>query len=153
MGNVSTTHTEKVYRRYNNTKGYGNKSEKSTEGIWAGEIHWFQWLCQDDYFMDLVVKRWKELLPVTINLVEETELGISRIDYLLAAYQPAFERNYLPKEQGGAGWTVNKQALKIDYDKPPETYAENVELLRQWLIERIAWLDAEFSKMLPGTSE
>ena len=72
MGNVSTTYSEKIYRIYNNTKEYENRSKKSTEGFWA----------------------------------------------------------------------VNQK----------KTYSEHVELLRQWLIDRIAWPDAEFERRVSNPS-
>ena len=83
-------------------------------------------------------------------LVHEVNKGKERV--LKASYQPAFERNYLAKSEGGAGWALDKQALKVDYDKPPKTYPEHVELLRQWLIDRIAWLDAEFERIVSNSS-
>lgn len=148
MGNVSTTHTEDIYKKYNNLPGYGTGTSKSAEGFWAYDVNWYQWLCKDEYFMNLVVNRWKEMLPETWNLVQKTEEKVSRIDYILAAYQTNFERNYLSKKEGGAGWTLKKQELLIDYDKPPATYIEHAEYLRQWLTDRISWLDSEFDKLL-----
>lgn len=148
MGNVSTTHTENIYKTYNNLPGYGTGTGKSTEGFWACDVNWYRWLCKDDYFMKLVVKRWNEMLPETWNLVQETEDKISRIDYLLTAYQTNFERNYLSKKEGGAGWKLKKQELLIDYDKPQATYTEHAEYLRQWVTERISWLDSSFNSIL-----
>ena len=147
MGNVSTTHTEAIYMQYNNVSGYGTGTGIPSEGFWACNMNWYQWLCKDDYFMKLVATRWKEMLPDTLNLVQGTEEKISRIDYFLAAYQANFERNYRSKAEGGAGWQLQKQELLVDYDKPQATYIEHVEYLRQWLTDRINWLDSEFDKL------
>ena len=144
MGNVSVTHTETIYKKYNNN-GYGTKSGKSYEGLWVQNVNWYKWLCKDEYFMDLVKARWNELLPVTENLVYSTENKLNRIDWLLEEYLDAFERNYTSKSEGGAGWKVNRQELLIDYDYPGATYMENVEQLKEWLKLRIEWLDNEFN--------
>jgi len=148
MGNVSTTHTEAIYKKYNNLPGYGTGTGEATEGFWACDVNWYQWLCKDEYFMTLVVKRWKEMLPETWNLVQKTEEKVSRIDYFLAAYQTNFERNYQSKKEGGAGWKLQKQELLIDYDKPQATYSEHAEFLRQWLTDRITWLDSAFDEII-----
>ena len=46
----------------------------------------------------------------------------------------------------GYGWKVNKQSLVIDYNRPAQTYIGNVEQLREWLENRIAWLNSELIK-------
>ena len=69
------------------------------------------------------------------------------MDYYLNNYADYFEKNYLPKEDGGAGWIVDKMIYFIEYDKPGKTYKDNVEYLRTWLENRIDWLDKEFSAL------
>lgn len=147
MGNVSTTHWETIYKQYNNASGYGDGSADSTHGFWANDKNWYRWLCQDEYFMDLVIKRWKEMLPYTINLATANELGPSRIDYFMEEYGPAFENNCLSKEEGGAGWVLYEQFTLMEYEKVLETHGEHVDLLRDWLVARVAWLDAAFDAL------
>ena len=141
MGNVSTSHEEEAYIKYNNKKTSG----KSYEGLWANNTNWYKWLCEDEYFMGLVKARWNEMLPITNSLVYDSENGVSVIDRYLSMYQINFENNYKTRSEGGAGWKVNKQTLAIDYDKPASTYVGNVELLEDWLINRIDWLNGEFN--------
>lgn len=145
LGNVSSSHWEPIYHEYNNNGGYGNGSNDSTEGIWADKQNWYKWLCQDEYFMNLVKQRWTELLPVTMNLVQENEWGVSRMDYFLNAYTDQLVRNYQSKEEGGAGWQIGAEALGIEYNYKFSDYAESVEHLRQWLLDRILWLDTQYN--------
>lgn len=145
FGNVSSSHWEPIYHEYCNNGGYGNGSNDSTEGVWADKQNWYKWLCQDEYFMNLVKERWTELLPVTMNLVEENEHGISRVDYLLNAYEEQLLRNYQSKDEGGAGWPIEGMALGIEYNYNFTSYAESVEHFRQWLLDRILWLDTQYN--------
>lgn len=141
MGNVSVKHSEDAYYRYSNK---GSKGE-SYEGLWATAFSWYKALCEDEYFMSLVKERWEELLPITMNLVNAVDGVPSAIDLFLNEYQSSFEKNYLPVGEGGAGWKVGKQSLAIDYDYPADTYIGNVNILREWLTNRIDWLNNEFN--------
>ena len=53
--------------------------------------------------------------------------------HFLKYYNLYFEKNYLPKSEGGAGWKVDKRAHFIEYDKLGNTYMDNVDYLRKWL--------------------
>ncbi len=145
MGNVSHTFYEWHFHEYNNNMGYGLNNKDSTQGLWASKRNWYKWLCQDEYFMALVKQRWVELLPITWNLVQENELGISRMDYFLNAYRENFLRNYLPQAEGGAGWRFDKIALGLEYRYMFTSYTECEAHLRDWLKKRITWLDAQFN--------
>ena len=116
MGNVSRFYRERHFYEYNNMFGYGLDNNDSTQGMWASKRNWYKWLCQDEYFMDLVRQRWVELLPVTMNLVVDNELGMNRMDYFINAYRDQIERNYLPVAEGGAGWNLYKMTLGFEYD-------------------------------------
>ena len=141
MGNVSSSHYEDVYKRYSNVNSSGN----SYEGLWTRNILWYKWLCEDSYFMELVVKRWNELLPTTMSLVYDGDDSLSLINQYLTNYSEYLEKNYASKDKGGAGWKVNKKTLSIEYDGPASTYVGNVGLLEDWLINRIDWLNNEFN--------
>lgn len=145
LGNVSRVHWEPVYHEYNNNGGYGSGSNDSTDGRWADKQNWYKWLCQDEYFMNQVKLRWTELLPVSRNLFEENELGVSRIDYLLNGYREQILRNYQSKAEGGAGWSLEAEALGVELDYRYTDYTESVEHLREWLRKRIMWLDTQFN--------
>jgi hypothetical protein len=95
--------------------------------------------------MNQVKQRWTELLPVSRNLFEENELGVSRIDYLLNGYREQILRNYQSKAEGGAGWSLEAEALGVELDYRYTDYTESVEHLREWLRKRIMWLDTQFN--------
>lgn len=140
MGNVSQTHWEAIYKRYHNTGGNGDGSGDSTRGFWCNSKDFYRWLCQDEFFMELVRERWNELKPVTLNLVYDNEWGENRIDWYLNQYGQALEENYLE-----AGWSVNVPESSYEYGTPADDHCGNVELLRQWLIKRIDWLDSQWA--------
>lgn len=147
MGNASRVLGETIYNKYHNIKGHGSNSGNSYEGFWVKDKGWYKWLCEDEYFMNLVRTRWEETKPMTESLIYETDGQESVMDYYLNNYADYFEKNYLPKEDGGAGWIVDKMIYFIEYDKPGKTYKDNVEYLRTWLENRIDWLDKEFSAL------
>lgn len=140
MGNVSGKSRETTYRTYHNLSGYGNGSGDSAEGFWCEQKDFYRWLCQDDYFMDLVRTRWAQLKSVTDNLVIDNDLGQNRIDMYLSQISNELKSNYT-----GAGWSVSTPDSAYEYHSPADDYTGNVELLRQWLIRRINWLDEQWS--------
>lgn len=142
MGNLTKNHWEDTYMEYHNLSGYGDGSGDSTHSFWANEKDFYRWLCQDEAFMKLVAKRWAEVKAMTDNLVQANELGLSRIDWYLENAGEILESNYTKE---GAGWPLSYKLVSLEYDEPAKDYVGNVEILRNWLIRRIAWLDNAFS--------
>lgn len=142
MGNLTKNHYEDTYKEYHNLSGYGDGSGDSTHGFWANKKDFYRWLCQDEQFMKLVAKRWAEMKPMTDNLVLANELGLSRIDWYLKNAGEILESNYTKE---GAGWPLSYKLVSLEYDEPAKDYIGNVEILRNWLIGRITWLDTAFS--------
>ena len=69
MGNVSTARKgDEIYLLYNNDLGRGDDSRDSASAFWA-QRDWYEWLCQDPAFMQLVCQRWRQVYPITENLV------------------------------------------------------------------------------------
>ena len=141
MGNLTKDHWEDTYKKYHNMPGYGDGSEDSTHGFWGNEKDFYRWLCKDEAFMKLVVKRWAEVKSMTDNLVRANELGLSRIDWYLENAGEILESNYTSE---GAGWPLHCKLVNLEYDEPAKDYVGNVEILRNWLIGRINWLDNAF---------
>jgi hypothetical protein len=142
MGNLTKNHWEDTYMEYHNMSGYGDGSGDSTHGLWADKKDFYRWLCQDEAFMQLVAKRWAEVKAMTDNLVQANELGLSRIDWYLENAGEILESNYTKE---GAGWPLSYKLVSLEYDEPAKDYVGNVEILRNWLTRRIAWLDSAFS--------
>lgn len=171
MGNVSAEKEEFKYAAYNNVEGaavFGG----SAYGLWAATGDYYYWLCRDPWFMELVQQRWQAVRPVVENLAVDNELGENLIDRYLAEYEEELAGNFYGSREGAAYergapvpggsqgdgetvsahgsvgrdtcWTVNEPAHMSEWQEPAETYIENVEMLRLWLIKRVAYLDSQF---------
>lgn len=124
-GNCSSEY----YTGYNNVTTSGD----STEGLYC-YAQWYRRLLEIPAFRELVLERYLEVQPLIINLTTDNELGKNRIDRLLSRYGESFCDNY---ER-----TLQKvdEAYSILERIPDDTYEENVEYMREWLIKRNAWL-------------
>lgn len=109
--------------------------------------------------MELVHQRWQAVRPVVENLAVDNELGENLIDRYLAAYEEELSGNFYGSGEGTAYesgdsvrggnckdncWTVDEPAHMSEWQEPAATYAGNVEMLRQWLIQRAVYLDSQF---------
>lgn len=138
MGNVSQKSAEWKYWNYNNQDESTDQSGDSTRGYWA-QKDFYMWLWQDSWFRQQVLDRWAELRPVIENLYCENELGQSRLDAYIAAYQPDCESNYTE-----AKWPLGWPSGRLENQEPEKTWLGNVELLRSWLSRRAQWLDEQW---------
>lgn len=111
-----------------------NTSGDSTESFYCRKI-WYRELFGCQKFGELVRKRYAKLQPQIVNLTTDNELGLNRIDRLIAKYGKSFAANYEK-----AGWSVSYVYGEFESRYPAKTYEGNVEYLREWLIRRNAWL-------------
>jgi len=139
MGNVSVEKDEDKYAIYFT----GSIEEKpdtddfydSAEGKWVEYGDYYYWLCMDPWFMKKVSKRWSEIRDITENIALDNQLGTNLIDRYLSAYGTELEEDF----------DMYKGELHIsEWQTPADTYEENVEMLRQWLVKRIEYLDTIF---------
>jgi len=138
MGNVSQKSAEWKYWNYNNQDESTDQSGDSTKGYWA-QKDFYMWLWQDGWFRQQVMDRWAEIRGITENLYAENDLGISRLDAYIGAYQPDCESNFTE-----AGWPLSRPTGNLDDRYPADTWVGNVERLRDWLSRRAAWLDSQW---------
>lgn len=138
MGNVSQKSAEWKYWNYNNQDESTDRSGDSARAYWA-QKDYYMWLWQDEWFRQQVVSRWGELRGVIENLYAENDLGISRLDAYMEAYQTDCESNFTE-----AGWRLNRPTGNLDDRYPADTWVGNVEKLRDWLQRRAAWLDSQW---------
>lgn len=121
---------------------------ESYKGLWCQQFRWFEKLMEIPEFYNMVVNRYKEVLPLISNMIYGNT-GNS-INSVTTAYAQSFARNYTPKSLGGAGWSVpdRDSADGISYAGTAkwQSYSEAVEFLREWLIHRNDYLKAQFSK-------
>lgn len=125
----------------------------SYKGIHCTEMKWYEYLMKSDEFVAKVNARIKEMFPTIENMYKSNNLGTNQIDLLLADYGTSFERNYLSKEEGGAGWSITKRYSTCDnprgleYTEHADNYLGNVEMLRNWLQNRVNYLQSEWSSI------
>lgn len=163
MGNVSAEKEEFKYAAYNNVDGAGDESGDSSRGMWAATGDYYYWLCRDPWFMELVQQRWQAVRPVVENLTLDNELGMNLIDKYLTLYEEDLAENFYGSKEVAACesethalgnsdcisncWVINEPAHISEWQEPAADYTGNVELLRQWLIKRAAYLDGRFGVM------
>lgn len=124
-----------------NTK---SASKAKTTGLYARDI-WWQYLFQDSLFEKIANERYLKLAPYFENMAKDNELGGNQIDSLLLYFQDSFGRNF-----SDSGWAYCDSNATEDADvrrltcpynpEPNPQFAENIEQLRQWILDRNAYL-------------
>jgi len=138
MGNVSKRSKEWKYWDYNNQSESTDQSGDSARGFWA-QKDFYMWLCQDPWFQRAIRDRWRELRPLTENLVADNALGRNRLDVYCQTYLEDLKTNYTE-----AKWPLGWPAGNLENQSPAKTYEGNVEVLRDWLRRRADWLDSQW---------
>ncbi len=111
----------------------------------AQELVWYSYLMKNEKFKNLVVKYYKQYLPYIQAIYDgsKADEGFG-IDAFVKQYRNSFERNYISKEQLGAGWSITNPDIADAYSyanfREWNTYDDSVEFLRDWLQSRDNWL-------------
>lgn len=95
---------------------------------------WFRLLGTDPEFLALVSARWQELRQ---TLLSEDQLN-QRIDALIGPLENAAVRDF-------ERWPVDVVAQGIFQIPAEPTWQGQVQVMRDWLGERLAWLDSQLS--------
>lgn len=124
---------------------------RSHTGLRGQQVNgWFGYLMQNQTFKNAVIKKFEKLQPQIQNIYSANELGDSQINQLLDIMGASKDRNYSPKNKGGAGWSeseVDSAEWNIypysygtiePYSK--YTYKQHIEFLTNWLHDRNVWL-------------
>jgi hypothetical protein len=90
---------------------------------------WFLALAENPEFMALVSARWQELRTGTMS----DEALVGRVDAMAAQLVEAAGRDF-------ERWPVNSISSFFEV-AAGETWAEQVEVIRSWMLARAAWLD------------
>lgn len=124
-----------------NTK---SSSRSSTTGIHA-KVIWWKVLFQDTTFEKIACERFLQIEPLFENLVSDNELGKNKLDSILEFFGGSFQRNY--SDSGWAycgspaGASNSGRTLTCPYSPIPlPTYDENILFLKDWIIQRLAYL-------------
>lgn len=118
-----------------NAEGWAYEFGSFCPGDYFQIPFWWQKLLTDTLFADQLRCRWEYLRT---TLIDENNL-MEYIDMVADTLEEGQQRNFL--QWPILGWYVwpNPQPL-------PLTYEEEVNTLKQWVLQRIAWLDAN----IPG---
>lgn len=119
----------------------------SSKGLWCQQFTWFKKLMEMPEFYNTVSERYSQISGLISNMIYGNT-GNS-INCITSTYKNSFARNYLPKKNGGAGWSVtNKDSADgISYAGTAKwkDYSSAIEYLRQWLIDRDKYLKTQFA--------
>ena len=96
---------------------------------------WYISLCENQWFMDLVKARWQEVSDTVIAEV------IAEVGAMAALLETDMGYNYTRWEFLG-----KKQQQEPEEIIALTTYKEHADYLIEWMNNRKAWLDGEFSK-------
>ncbi|MBQ6262336.1 MAG: CotH kinase family protein [Clostridia bacterium] len=113
-----------------------------TEGISGYDTprsnDWFSWLMKRRWFVDLVAERWDGMKD------ELEETALAAIDEALGSWEDEMNKNF-------EKWKILNRRIIAEADETLgfETWRENAEYLREWIVNRFEWLDGYFSD--PGT--
>ncbi len=101
----------------------------------VGANDWYYILLEDDAFMAKVAARW---LSLRQGLLSAEEIN-QRIDTLTSPLQQAAERDL-------ALWPVDGIAEVFSQIPPESTWEGQVEAMRNWIHQRMAWLDDQLRR-------
>lgn len=95
---------------------------------------WFEILFAESNFQAQLSSRWRELRR---GLLSDASIN-DRIDQITAGLANAAERNF-------QRWNILSQPMVMPFTTPTEpTWAGQVEYMRNWLLQRAAWLDTQW---------
>ena len=106
-----------------------SKDAAVTSGVYANK-NIFVYLAKYSWFNDMVTELYGEHYDYFANLYADGGF----FDSAYEQYQPVIERNY-----NEAGWIITKWWVN-HIKKPLPTYAENYDYMKNWCVERNAWM-------------
>jgi hypothetical protein len=126
---------------YNLVFGVGGFFENDKTAGWQYEQQrqpvandWFPVLLTDPAFVDRVRKRWQELRQ---DVLSNASID-ARIAALTAPLEESAERNF-------QRWpNLNQAQIEMFYTPTDATWEGQVGFMRDWLLERVAWLDTQW---------
>ena len=106
-----------------------SKDAAVTTGVYANK-NLYKYLANYSWFNDIVKELYGEHYDYFANLYADGGF----FDSAYEQYQPVIERNY-----NEAGWYISKWWVN-HIKKPLPTYAENYDYMKNWCVERNAWM-------------
>ena len=105
----------------------------------AGVPFWWERLMQDTLYRQNTACRWQSLRGAALH----TDSIFSAIDSMAAVLAEAQERNF-------DYWPILGVYVWPNPGNLPDTYAGEVQKMKDWIAERLDWLDFAFGQNLPG---
>jgi hypothetical protein len=105
------------------------------------EISWFKRLRQDPEFMQRANARWAELRrgPFSPEFIHR------RIDEMARELAEAQKRNF-------QRWPILGQSVNPNY-YVGDSFGDEVDWMKNWIAERIAWIDSQVSANAPPSED
>jgi len=100
------------------------------EDKYGGRMHWWARLMEDPGYRGVFVARWKELRKGTFH----TDSIMMYLDDTIESLGEAIDRNF-------ARWPILGQYVWPNH-YIGETYIDEVDFLKEWIMERVNWIDA-----------
>ena len=100
------------------------------EDKYGGRMHWWARLMEDPGYRGVFVARWKELRKGAFH----TDSIMMYLDDTIESLGEAIDRNF-------DRWPILGQYVWPNY-YIGETYTDEVEFLKEWIMERVNWIDA-----------
>ncbi len=113
------------------------------EQEWCGDLEsmplWWEAMMEDELFVNHLACRWETFREGVLH----QDSIFAWIDHHVEWLQPAIDRNF-------EVWDYFLgENIWIQPEPIPETHAEEVQYMKDWIIERLAWLDEN----MPGNCE
>ena len=116
-----------------------HNSYMEPQGFHLKGITWFTMLMRDETFVNRVIELYRELRDTYLS----DEYLTSYIDSVVAYLGPATERNFEVW-----GYTFEEYRPLDPDSRNPQTYEDAVEQLREFCLERGAWMDENVDTLL-----
>ena len=116
-----------------------HNSYMEPQGFHLKGITWFTMLMRDETFVNRVIELYRELRDTYLS----DEYLTSYIDSVVAYLGPAIERNFEVW-----GYTFEEYRPLDPDSRNPRTYEDAVEQLREFCLERGAWMDENVDTLL-----
>ena len=109
------------------------KKSASPNDIFAN-VHLYKYLANYSWFNDMVTEVYRQHYDYITNIFADGGF----LDTTYEQYKDIIDRNY-----NEAGWLITKWWVN-HIKKPLPTYAENYDFLKNWFVERNAWMKLHY---------
>ena len=129
-GNCKSTYYTSYYEDGDSSKGY-----------YCRGIKYYERLFKNEEFVNLVKQRYYDLQYKIQSLYRDDSTEVNSIKYIVNRYGNSFQRNYMSKDNGGAGWQLrNEDGYSFAAESTWYSWEDPINFLKDWMIRRNNWL-------------